>query len=298
MDRTNSNVRWFEASWSSNNDVLHSPAFLGSSQASLCGWKSQTLSFPDIVYDIILDLGLASRVVQHFLHPNLFILPHFYEMALLNVKTADCAALSPSRDSLSVLESVTEMLRGQQGDSVPRIWWNGVALRSVRRRFLAYQSLCAGPVLFGEVWEECRRSWEFSYIVASLCCNPQRNPLVPPMGFHFKSPAFVQKCVCSPILFGNYVKQKRMNGEENHSSSLPTLQPHPITTSLPLFPTLSLPLSLFLAVHILQQMLMISPSVFWCKVCLHFPFHPHTNVLLLPLRPRAFLVAFLKYAVW
>lgn len=71
-------------------------------------------------------------------------------------------------------------------------------------------------------------------------------PLLPPVGFHFKSPAFVQKCVCSLILFGNYVKQKRMNGEENHSSSLPTLQPHPIATSfpLPLSPAPSLPLSL------------------------------------------------------
>lgn len=95
MDRTNSNLRWFESSWSSNNDVLHSPAFLGTSQASLCGWKSQTLSFPDIVYDIILDPGPASRVIQHFLRPNLFILPRFYETALLNVKAADCAALSP-----------------------------------------------------------------------------------------------------------------------------------------------------------------------------------------------------------
>lgn len=80
--------------------------------------------------------------------------------------------------------------------------------------------------------------------MASLCCNPQRSPLVPPMGFHFKRPAFVQKCVCSPILFGNYVKQKRMNGEENHSFSIPPLQPRPITTSLPLFSTLSLPLAL------------------------------------------------------
>lgn len=125
-------------------------------------------------------------------------------------------------------------------------------------------------------------------------------PPATPMGFHFKSLAFVQKCICSLILFGNYVKQKRMNGEKNHSFSLPTLQPHPTTTSLSLslFPTLSLPLSPSLVVHILLQMLMISPSVFWCKVCLHFPFHPHTNVLLLPLRPRAFLVAFLKYAVW
>lgn len=120
MDRTNSNVRWLEASWSSNNDVLHSPAFLGASQASLCGWKSQTLSFPDIVYDIILDLGSASRVIQHFLHPNLFILPRFYETAILNVKTADSAALRPSGDSLSVLKSVTEMLQGRRGDSVPR----------------------------------------------------------------------------------------------------------------------------------------------------------------------------------
>lgn len=94
MDRTNSNLHWFESSWSSN-DVFHSPAFLGTSQASLCSWKSPTLSFPDIVYNIILDPGSASRVIQHFLHPNLFILPRFYETALLNVKTADCAALSP-----------------------------------------------------------------------------------------------------------------------------------------------------------------------------------------------------------
>lgn len=107
------------------------------------------------------------------------------------------------------------------------IWRNRVDHRFVWRRFLAYQSPCAGPVLFREVWEECRRSWEFSCVLAPLCCNPQRSPLVAPMGFHFKSSAFVQKCVCSLILFGNYVKQKRMNGEENHSSSLPTLQPSP-----------------------------------------------------------------------
>lgn len=81
---------------------------------------------------------------------------------------------------------------------------------------------------------ERARSRECSCVAASLGRNPQRSPFTPPTGFHFKSLAFVQKCICSLILFGNYVKQKRMNGEKNHSLSLPTLQPYPTTTSLPL----------------------------------------------------------------
>lgn len=169
---------------------------------------------------------------------------------------------------------------------------------SVSRRFPAYQSSRAGPPLFGEVWVECARSRECGCVAASLGRNPQRSPLTPPTGFHFKSLAFVQKCICSLILFGNYVKQKGwMVKRTILSPSLPSnlIPLPPLSLSSP---TRSLPLSPSLAMHILLQMLMISPSVFWCKVCLHFPFHPHTNVLLLPVRPRAVLVAFLKYAVW
>lgn len=133
MDRTNSNLHWFESSWSSN-DVFHSPAFLGTSQASLCSWKSPTLSFPDIVYNIILDPGSASRVIQHFLHPNLFILPRFYETALLNVKTADCAALSPflCRDTVFQCRSLwLKCCRDSEAIMSPRIRRNCVVRRSL-----------------------------------------------------------------------------------------------------------------------------------------------------------------------
>lgn len=127
------------------------------------------------------------------------------------------------------------------------------------RLFLAYQSSRTGPVLFREVREECKRIWECRCVVASLCCNSQWSHLTPPTGFHFKSPAFVQKFICSLILFGNCVKQKRTNGEENHSFSLsPTTPSH-----YHLFASLSLSdctsLSPTLAVHILLEMLMISP---------------------------------------
>lgn len=55
------------------------------------------------------------------------------------------------------------------------------------------------------------------------------------------------------------------------------LHPHP---SLP---------SLSLLVHILQEMLMIPPPLYSdARSVYSFLFHPHTNVLLLPLRPRAF----------
>lgn len=137
--------------------------------------------------------------------------------------------------------------------------------RSDSKLFLAYQSSRAGSVLFGEVWGGQERSWQCSCVAASLCCNPQRSHLCPPKGFHFKSPAFVQKCICSLILFGNCVKQKRANGEWNHSVSLPAIQPHPSLSLSLCPPTLALPRSPSLAVHILLQMLMTpppTPSVF------------------------------------
>lgn len=81
----------------------------------MCGLKSQTLSFPLIVYGIILVPGCKSRVIQHFLHLNLFILPCFYETLLLNVKTTDCAALSP----FSCRETIFQPVSSQSISGVP-----------------------------------------------------------------------------------------------------------------------------------------------------------------------------------
>lgn len=86
-------------------------------------------------------------------------------------------------------------------------------------------------------------------------------PHTPPKGFHFKNPAFVQKCICSHILFGNSVKQKEKKNRLAKRTVLSptTLQPHPTATSLPLSPSLTVPHSPSLVTHILLEMLMISP---------------------------------------
>lgn len=98
VNHINTMLHRFKSSQCLNNAALHSeadPAFLGTSQASLCGLNSQTLSFPDIVYSIILVPGFKSRVIQHFLDFNLFMLPCFCKTLSLNAQTTDCASLSP-----------------------------------------------------------------------------------------------------------------------------------------------------------------------------------------------------------
>lgn len=156
------------------------------------------------------------------------------------------------------------------------------------RLFVAYQSSRTGPVLFREVREECKRIWECRCVVASLCCKSQWSHLTPPAGFHFKSPAFVQKCICSLILFGNCVKQKRTNGEENHPFSLsPTTPSHcHLVASLSLSDCTSLSLSA--SAYFAGDANDLPPLYSDARSVYTFPFHPHTNVLLLPLRPRAF----------
>lgn len=102
-----------------------------------------------------------------------------------------------------------------------------------------------------------------------------------------RAPAFVQKSICSRILFGNFVKQKEMNMVDNRSISH-----SPRKTSLPpqSLLLLTVPLALFLrgnayfARHANDLPLLYSDA----RSVYTFPFHPHTNVLLLPLRPRAF----------
>lgn len=68
---------WVKSSWCLNNvcspHETH-PAFLGKSQASLCGFKSWNLSFPVIVYDIFFLPGCKSRAIQQLLPPNFLTL--------------------------------------------------------------------------------------------------------------------------------------------------------------------------------------------------------------------------------
>lgn len=108
--------------------------------------------------------------------------------------------------------------------------------------------------------------------------------------------AFVQKSICSRILFGNFVKQKEVNMVDNRSISHSPRNPHcHLSASVsPLFDSTSLSLacslSLFLcgnayfARHANDLPLLYSDA----RSVYTSPFHPHTNVLLLPLRPRAF----------
>lgn len=222
-----------------------------SAQASLCGLKSWNLSFPVIVYNIILVPGCKSRAIQQLLHQNVLILPCFKESFTLceNHRLCFSQPFLMLRDNISA-SIVTVHNQNKTDDQHPSkyegIVQPVISSCSDSRLFLAYQSSRAEPVLLREVREERERSWECSCIVASLCCNPQRSHLTPPMGFHFKSPAFVQKCICSLILFGNCVKQKRTNGKNNCSFSLSPPKPTPLpplSLSLPVYLYLALPFS-------------------------------------------------------
>lgn len=245
--------------------------FGGKSQTSLCGLK-------------ILKSVISCHCLLHYFGPWLQIKRHSVAVASELSQTAMLLGKSftqcekPQTVLLSALshvkrqyfnqcrllrggcgsgssQSITKMLEGQAA-RIPqstREYCCSSHPSSHSRLVHAYQS--ARTVLLWEVWEERTRHWECSYVVASLCCNSQRSHLTPPMGFHFKSRAFVQKCICSLILFGNCVKQKRTNGKKNHSLSLSP----PTPSHDHLSPSLSLRLSPTLVVHILLQMLMISP---------------------------------------
>lgn len=110
----------------------------------------------------------------------------------------------------------------------------------------------------------------------------------PPTGFHFKSQAFVEKCICSLILFGNCVKQKRTTGEKNHSFSLSSPTPSQCHLSPSLSITASTSLHHSSCAYFAEDANDLSPLYSDARSVYTFPFHPHTNVLLLPLRPRAF----------
>ena len=182
----------------------------------------------------------------------------------------------------SLSQSITKMLERQTANIPQSMSMRDMRCPShplIRGSSTRIKALC--PFCF---WR-CERStiWSRECIVEA-----QRSHLMRPTGFHIKSPAFVQKCICSLILFGSCVKQKRTNGRKNHSLSLSSSSPFPLPP-LSLFLHLSVPFSLSL-LHILLEMLMIpSPPLYSdARSVYTFPFHPHTNVLLLPLRPRAF----------
>lgn len=142
-------------------------------------------------------------------------------------------------------------------------------------------------------WGRCESSTRgvkgggWSCVVASLCCNPQWSHLVYPMGLPLQ-----ESCLCSKMYLFSYSFWELCKTKKDAWRIEPFSLP-PCTPSKPCPTTSSLPSSLTLPhspshTYFAGDANDLPPLYSDARSVYTFPFHPHTNVLLLPLRPRAF----------
>lgn len=142
-----------------------------------------------------------------------------------------------------------------------------------------------GPFCLGR----CERSVRGAGSAVASWLHPKWSPLSPPNGFPLQ-----EQCLCSKMYLFSYsfwelCKTKKGRTAIRTILSPSALQPHPTATSLPsLSVTVSTSLDHSSCAYFAEDANDLSPLYSDARSVYTFPFHPHTNVLLLPLRPRAF----------